>query len=190
MLSTREACNGGLSYGCAQAAVFTSRVFSTFHQTQLTLRPPCSSGGVIMRRRMVEQVRRLRCGSQPRSGGPGVPSAPTTRSCLQWLDVVRMKAAKAAGSGSNPVRARKHGSGAKSRRKSNRRLRKLICEERRRARHRRGKSRTLHRAGCPRCARRASHACPVQRDRVGAPFGAPLPRDWGANGKGDRRPVA
>ena len=28
---------------------------------------------------------------------------------------------------------------------------------------------------CPRCARRASQACTVQRDLFGAPFGAPLP---------------
>ena len=40
-----------------------------------------------------------------------MPSAPTMRGCLQWLEVVRTKAAKAAGSGSNPIRARKHGSG-------------------------------------------------------------------------------
>jgi hypothetical protein len=41
-------------------------------------------------------MRRLRDASQASSGRQGSPSAPTTWGCLQWLDVVRRRAAKAA----------------------------------------------------------------------------------------------
>ena len=47
-------------------------------------------------------------------GGPGSPSGPTTRACLQWLDAARTKGGESCpdrGPGSGPVRARKHGPG-------------------------------------------------------------------------------
>jgi hypothetical protein len=44
------------------------------------------------RRKRRTAARRLRAGfAPPHSGGPGGSSAPTTRGCLQWLDVVGMK---------------------------------------------------------------------------------------------------
>ena len=129
-------------------------------------------------------MRRLRRGSQPRPGRPRSPSAPTTWSRLQWLDVVRCgsKAAGAAGSaGEQPAfRARKHGPGVKNRRR-------WSAVGRVRFRHCSPTMPVTHAAR----AERASHAF---RQRCGyfdgASDGAPLPRYEGGRKRNDDAPAS
>ena len=69
----------------------------------------------------VGQVRRLRgCLARIRPGGPGQPSGPTTRACLQWLDVTRTREGESppGREGANAARRRvgKHGPGDRNRR--------------------------------------------------------------------------
>jgi len=61
-------------------------------------------------------MRRLRAGLvTPLPGGPGSPSVPTTRDCLEWLDAARTKAGESPPDRVEPkaarVRARKNGPG-------------------------------------------------------------------------------
>jgi hypothetical protein len=109
---------------------------------------------------------RVPCLARTAPGRPGSPSDPTMGVCLEWLDEARMKGGESHPDKSGQktlVLSRKHGPGARNRHKQSslRRLRKLVCVERRKA--------SLLRQGGARHAkaggrdRKARHRCAVRR---------------------------